>query len=143
MFGVLNLLLILIIVSVVIIHITLTHTRISNLESKLSSRNVLDLAEFNKLDKEFKRNYQKYIVNGVMPHYMDVANKVIKDNDINKIVADNKGEIAKSIDSLPYNLATKSSTKTATPTPTKSTTTVSAAEPSTSVKEKFQSYNVW
>jgi hypothetical protein len=135
MFGVLNLLLILIIIAVVIIHITLTHTRISNLESKLSSRNVLDLAEFNKLDKEFKRNYQKYIVNGVMPHYMDVANTVIKDSNINEIVADNKGEIAKSIDSLPYILNSSYYSKTT--TPTKSTTQ------STSVKEKFQSYNVW
>jgi hypothetical protein len=146
MFGALNLVLVVIIVIVIIVHIATTQTRLSSLENKLSSRNFLDMAEFNKLDKEFKRNYQKYVVNGVMPHYMDAANNIIKDNKINKIVRDNKDEIAATIDSLPYIIRSNNSqTKNKSSIKSTSTTSASKAEPTTStkVKEAFKSYSLW
>lgn len=146
MFGALNLVLVVIIVIVIIVHIATTQTRLSSLENKLSSRNFLDMAEFNKLDKEFKRNYQKYVVNGIMPHYMDAANNIIKDNKINKIVRDNKDEIAATIDSLPYIIrSSNSQTKNKSSIKSTSTTSTSKAEPTTStkVKEAFKSYSLW
>lgn len=155
MFGVLNLVLVVIIIIVVVVHIATTQTKLYSLENKLSSRNFLDLAEFNKLDKEFKRNYQKYIVNGVMPYYMDATNKIIKDSDINNIVKQNKEEIATSIDSLPYILSSNfysqsrnmSSTNSTSTTPTTSQTSTTKAEPTTTptttAKEAFKSYSLW
>lgn len=132
MLGVLNLLLILVIITVIIINIVVTHRKISSIENSLSSRNVLDLAEFRKIDKEFKRNYEKYFVNGIMPPVVDQLNKDIADSGINTYIKNNKEEIKRSIDTLPYALyydsindSSKKETK---------------AEPTT--KEKFMSYNI-
>jgi hypothetical protein len=126
MLGVLNLVLFCIILVVIVINIVWTKNRIDTIQATLDSKSFLDLAEFNKLDKEFKRNYHTYVVNGVMPHAMDQANKFIRDNNVNQVIKDNKNELNNAIDSMPYILNT----------PPKQA--ITSAEP-TVVKENFAS----
>lgn len=104
MLGVLNLVLICIILVVVVINIVWTKNRIDTIQTTLDSKSFLDLAEFNKLDKDFKRNYHTYVVNGAMPHVMDQANKFIRDNNVNQVIKDNKTQINNAIDSMPYTM---------------------------------------
>ncbi len=104
MLGVLNFVLICIILVVIVINVIWTKNRMDTIQRTLDSKSLLDLAEFNKLDKEFKKNYHTYIVNGAMPHVMEQANKFIRDNNVNQVIKDNKSEINRFIDSMPYTM---------------------------------------
>jgi hypothetical protein len=128
MLGALNLILLLIITAVIIINIILTQKRFNSIEQKVASRNFLDLAEFGKLNKEFKKNYQTYFVNGIMPHVMDNTNAFIKESNINETIKENKLELNKAIDALPYTMQASKQTS-------------NKAEPV--VKEAFGSYSLW
>lgn len=128
MFSLLNLLLVLIISVVIFVHIIMTHQKFSKIEQSITSKNFLDLAEFAKLNKEFKQNYKTYVVDRVMPHVMNEANIAIKNSGINESVKMNKQEINTAIDSLPY-LMQQSRTANTNTKPV--------------VKEEFGSYSKW
>lgn len=72
--------------------------KVGDLQKSISSRNLLDLAEFDKLDKDFKKNYQTYIVNDAMPRAMEQVNKYIQDNNMSRLFQDNKDTINNAID---------------------------------------------
>lgn len=158
MLGALNLILILIIIAVIMINIILTQKRLSAIEQTVASRNFFDLAEFGKLDKEFKKNYQTYFVNGIMPHVMDDTNAFIKANNINETIKENKDALNKAIDALPYTMRTNSSDETTTTKGTTSNNSSTTKEKTSNdssttkeqtknaepvVKEKFASYHSW
>lgn len=141
MLGVVNLLLVITIVVVIIVNMILISRRFNAIEQTLASRNLLDLAEFNKLDGEFKRNYQTYVVNGVMPHVMDEANKTIKAYKINETIKANKDAINDAIDTMPYMMYASAKKSNSTDTSSSTTSKGTKAEPVST--EKFMSYSAW
>lgn len=58
---------------------------IDNLKAKQTPiMGLMDLKEFRNLDPGFKDNYQKYVVDGVVPVVTGVANEFIAKNNMNK-----------------------------------------------------------
>jgi hypothetical protein len=72
MLGALNMILLLIITAVIMINIILTQRRFDSIEQTVASRNFLDLAEFGKLNKEFKKNQS--LIERLLGFIMEIGN---------------------------------------------------------------------
>lgn len=67
---------------------------IDKLEKKmLDGSSIIDLAEFDNLDPELKKQYRKFIVNRAMPPLMKKINKAAEDTNLVKYLDKNEYEV--------------------------------------------------
>ena len=101
MLSIINSIMVLIVIGVLVAHTILiirTRERVDKLEKKRMT--LVDLGEFDSLNKETKDHYKKYIVDGIMPIAMEYKNDYIEKNAINQIIRDNDDQITSGINSL-------------------------------------------
>lgn len=102
MLDAINLVLIVIIIIAIVVNTIMMYKarnemnkRIDTIDTAIKTQqdpaptSILDHAEFEKLDPEFKELYRKYIVQHIMPRAMNIVNKEIADQKINDYLKTN------------------------------------------------------